>query len=134
MISVGEIILVTQKVKNLLGMYETQIRSLCGEDFLENEMAGHSDIFAQWIPWTKEAGGLLSMGSQRITHNWATSTFIFHFSLKITHTHRAVRANKWNSAKLQDTESTHKIYLCFYTLTMTNMKIIFLSRVRLFAT
>ena len=47
MISVGEIILVTQKVKNLLGMYETQIRSLCGEDFLENEVAGHSDIFAQ---------------------------------------------------------------------------------------
>ena len=29
------------------------------------------------IPWTKEPGGLQSMGSRRVRHNWATNTFTF---------------------------------------------------------
>ena len=32
------------------------------EDPLEEDMATHSSIFAQKIPWTKEPGGLQSMG------------------------------------------------------------------------
>ena len=31
----------------------------------------HSSILIWRIPWTKEPGGLLSMGSQRVRHNWA---------------------------------------------------------------
>ena len=31
---------------------------------MENEMAIHSSILAQEIPWTEEPGGLESMGSQ----------------------------------------------------------------------
>ena len=38
---------------------------------LEKEMAIHSSILAREIPWIGEAGGLLSMGSQRVRHNWA---------------------------------------------------------------
>ena len=34
------------------------------EDPLEKEMATHSSILAQNIPWTEEPGGLQSMGSQ----------------------------------------------------------------------
>ena len=34
------------------------------------EMATHSSILAWEIPWTEEPGGLLSMGSQRVRHNW----------------------------------------------------------------
>ena len=34
-------------------------------------MATHSSILAWKIPWTKESGGLLSMGSQRIRCNLA---------------------------------------------------------------
>ena len=34
------------------------------EDLLEEEMATHSSILAWTIPWTKEPGGLQSMGSQ----------------------------------------------------------------------
>ena len=48
------------------------IRSLGQEDLLEKKMATHSSIFAWEIPWIEESGGLLSMGSQRVRHNWAT--------------------------------------------------------------
>ena len=56
--------LVTQMVKNLPVMQETQVRSLGWEDPLENTMAIHSSILAWRIPWTGEPGGLQSMGSQ----------------------------------------------------------------------
>ena len=46
-----------------------QIQSLGQEDPLEKDMATHSSIFAWKIPWTKEPGGLQSMGSQRVGHN-----------------------------------------------------------------
>ena len=36
---------------------------------LEEETAAHSRILAWKIPWTKEPGGLQSMGSQRVGHN-----------------------------------------------------------------
>ena len=35
-------------------------------------MATHSSILAYRIPWTEEPGGLQSMGSQRVGHDWAT--------------------------------------------------------------
>ena len=37
-------------------------------------MAIHSSILAWRIPWTEEPGGLQSMGSQRVGHNWVTNT------------------------------------------------------------
>ena len=40
---------------------------------LEKEMATHSSVLAWRIPGTGEPGGLPSMGSQRVGHNWATS-------------------------------------------------------------
>ena len=40
-------------------------------------MATHSNTLAWKIPWMEEPGGLLSMGSQRVGHDWATS---LHFS------------------------------------------------------
>ena len=52
------------KVKSLSTMQETQVRSLGQEDPLEKEMATHSRILAEEIPWTEEPGGLQSMGSQ----------------------------------------------------------------------
>ena len=36
---------------------------------LEQEMATHSNIPAWKIPWTEEADGLQSMGSQRVGHD-----------------------------------------------------------------
>ena len=38
---------------------------------LEKEMATHSSVLARRIPWTEEPGGLLSMGSHRVGHDWS---------------------------------------------------------------
>ena len=45
---------------------DTQIPSLGWEDSLEKEMATHSSILTQEIPWTEEPGGLQSMGHKSI--------------------------------------------------------------------
>ena len=48
---------------------ETWVRSLGGEDPLEEEMATHSSILASKTPWAEEPGRLQSMGSQRAGHD-----------------------------------------------------------------
>ena len=50
--------LVSQMVKTLPAMQETQVRSLGPEDPLEKDMATHSSILAWGIPWTVEPGEL----------------------------------------------------------------------------
>ena len=45
-------------------MQETQFPSLDQEDSLKKEMATHSSILTWKIPWTEEAGRLLSMELQ----------------------------------------------------------------------
>ena len=57
-------------------MRETWVWSLGREDLLEKQMATHSSILAWRIPWTEEPGGLQSMESQRVRHDWATSLSI----------------------------------------------------------
>ena len=37
-------------------------------------MATHSSVLAWRIIWTEESGELLSMGLQRVRHDWATNT------------------------------------------------------------
>ena len=54
-------------------MQETQeirVQSLGREDPLEKEMATHSSVLAWRIPRTEEPGGLQSMGSQWVRHDW----------------------------------------------------------------
>ena len=46
-------------------------------------MATHSSILAWKILWAEEAGGLQSIGSQRIIHNRATYTHTYITYLKI---------------------------------------------------
>ena len=62
-----------QMVKHLPAMRDTLVRSLGWEDPLEEGMATHSSMIAWRIPGTVEPGGLQSMGSQRVGHDWATS-------------------------------------------------------------
>ena len=50
---------------------------------LEKEMATHSSVLAWRIPRTEEPGGLPSMGSHRVAHNWSNS---------------AAAATKWNKS------------------------------------
>ena len=48
-------------------------------------MATHSSILAWRIPWTEEEpGGLQSMRSQRVGHNWATNTHMIALHTRAT--------------------------------------------------
>ena len=61
--------------KNLPATWETRVQSLGGEDPLEEGMATHSSFPAWRIPWTEEPGGLQSMLSESVGHDWVTNTF-----------------------------------------------------------
>jgi len=66
--------LVTQMVKNLPAVQETQVQSLDWEDPLEEEMATCSSILAWRIPWTEELVGYGPWGlkesdtTEQLTH------------------------------------------------------------------
>ena len=68
--------LVTQKVKKLPAMWETQVQPLGQVYPLEKEMATHSSILAWRIPWAQEPDGLQTM---RVTKSQT--------QLSNTHTH-----------------------------------------------
>ena len=65
--------LVTQIVNSLIAMQEIWVWSQGQEDSLEEGLATHSCIFAWRIPRTEKPGGLQSMGSHRVRHDWATN-------------------------------------------------------------
>ena len=46
---------------------------------MEKRMAPHSSTLAWKIPWTERPGGLQSMGSLGVGHDWATSLYFFTF-------------------------------------------------------
>ena len=72
--------LVAHLVKNPPAMQETQVLSLDQEDPLEKEIATCCSILAWRIPWTEEPGGLQSIGSHRVRHNWSDFTCTYTYS------------------------------------------------------
>ena len=48
---------------------------------LEKEMASHSSVLAWRIPGTGEPGGLPSMGSHRVGHNWSDLAASLHMGI-----------------------------------------------------
>ena len=46
---------------------------------VEKAVAPHSSTLAWKLPWTEEPGGLQSMGSLQVGHDWATSLSLFTF-------------------------------------------------------
>ena len=73
--------LVTQMVKNLPAMWETQVWSLVWEDSLKKEVTTHYNIFALKISWTEESGRLQPKGLQNVRHDWAANIFYGSFIL-----------------------------------------------------
>ena len=61
------------------GDIEMWVQSLGQEDPLEEEMATYSSTLAWKIPWMQEPGGLQSMGSRRVGHDWVISLSLFTF-------------------------------------------------------
>ena len=69
--------LVAQLVKNPSAMWETQVWSLGWEDPLEKGVVIPVFLPGEFL-WTEESGGLQSMGSQRVRHDWATKNSTAH--------------------------------------------------------
>ena len=66
---------------SLLGICLEFSLGICSNScpLMEKAMATHSSTLAWRIPWMEEPGGLQSMGSWRVGHNWATSLSLFTF-------------------------------------------------------
>ena len=88
---------------------------------LEKEMATHSSVLAWRIPGTGETGGLPSMGSHRVGHNWsdlaATVAGVVNFLgisvkpwsyLKLLHTLEYLQQNL-NSINQKKSTHTHHL-------------------------
>ena len=54
---------------------------LSQEDSLGKGIATHSSILAWRISWTEEPGGLQSVVSQTVKHDWETNTFTFYYRI-----------------------------------------------------
>ena len=71
---------------------------------LEKEMATHSSILAWKIPGTEEPGGLPSMGSHRVGHDWAT-LLSFSFLEGLVGLHRTIQLqllqHYWSGLRLE---------------------------------
>ena len=103
--------LAAQQAKNPPAMREAWIRSLGGEDPLEEGMGTHSSVLAWRIPWTEEPGGLHSPrgckqlgtterpGTQH-TRSSKCLARIKHFRcskpLKLCYCAMAALGNQWN--------------------------------------
>ena len=66
--------LIVQLVKNLPAMQETPVWFLGRKDPLGKAKANHASILAWRIPGTGEPGGLPSMRSHRVGHDWSDSS------------------------------------------------------------
>ena len=62
--------------------WEMRVQSLGQDDPLEEGMATHSSILAWRIPGTQGSGGLQSIESQRVEHEWSNLSFTY-FKIKI---------------------------------------------------
>ena len=86
----------------------------------EKAMAPHSSTLAWKIPWVEEPGGLQSVGSLGVGHNWGTSLSLFtfmHWRRKWQHTPvflpggsqgwgSLVDCRLWGHTELDTTEAT----------------------------
>ena len=119
--AIGRVSLVVPMVKNLPAVQETWVWSLSWEDPLEKEMATHSSTRAWKISWTEEPGGLQSMGSQGVGHDWVVFQSFSCVQLFATPWTAACQASlsftvSWNLLKLMSIESVmpfnHLILCC----------------------
>jgi len=108
--------------------------------YLEKAMAPHSSTLAWKVPWAEEPGGLQSMGSWRVGHDWATSLWLFTLMLwrrkwQPTPVFLPGESQGWGSlvgyclwgcTESDTTEVTQQyVYLCVCTHIREEMNVIF---------
>ena len=58
-------------------LISTMLITFISVGLAEKAMAPHSSTLAWKLPWKEEPGGLQSMGSLKVGHNWVTSLSVF---------------------------------------------------------
>ena len=74
---------------------------------LEKEMATHSSVLAWRIPGTGKPGGLLSMGLQRVGHNWSDLAAALRTDYPATRRPRDLVRERCNQHRGSDPRSFH---------------------------
>ena len=112
-------------------MLETQVQYLGNREDLEKGMATLSSITAWEIPWTKESGGLLSMGQERVRQDLVTKQQRFHVSslkvqlLSIPHVHLPFKILEYNfSSYYADNNATVNV-ISLPSCLLLNQKLFF---------
>ena len=96
--------------------YRHELDPWVGKIPLEEEMITHSRILAWRIPWTEEPGGLQSMGSQGIGHDWVTELnwYLHHLLLPFGYINMK-NIMQWNSRRSISLTEEHLIISIRYT-------------------
>jgi len=68
-----------QSLHQSLNRVSAKVLTVTHKALSEKAMATHSSTLAWKIPWMEGPGGLQSMGSLGVGHNWATSLSLFTF-------------------------------------------------------
>ena len=89
--------LVARSLRIPPAMQEVWVWSLDQENPLEKGMVTRSSILARGIPWTEKPGGLQSMGSQRVRHDWATNTHTYTYTHLHTYTYTYIHTHTHKS-------------------------------------
>ena len=84
---------------------------------LEKEMATHSSVLAWRIPGTVEPGGLLSMGSHRVGHDWSDLAATWQQAFDIHHLWFSwdfdiLPYSPWSNSGSQGRPETEKSQFC----------------------
>ena len=115
---------VAQTRKGMPTMRENWVQSLGREDLLEKEMATQSSILAWKIPWTEEPSRLLSMGSQRVRHD-------FTFTLSMETASPSLSGPRWAVGfvflEVQTPTSSSSSYLLLMLLLFSHYVRLFVS-------
>ena len=77
---------VVKNVPSNVGDVRDAVQPLGREDSLEEGMATHFSILAWKIPWTEESGGLWSIASKIVGHDWSDLACTFIYGKIITTT------------------------------------------------
>ena len=75
---------------------------------MEKGTTTHSSILAWRMPQTQESGRLLSMGSQRVRHDWATFTHIQEINRKKYKQHERSHHHKGREQENKEQKRTTK--------------------------
>ena len=90
---------------------------------LEKETATHSSVLAWRIPGTGEPGGLPSMGSHRVGHDWSDLAAGYQIkTMNMSRENKQWTRRMWSSPPPKDTSKIHLLWKQFWQTAYWTLK------------